>query len=464
RARSSVAAPSDPPPPGPRPAAWIATWVAVVAVLLVIAGVAAWGTMQTPSSSAAPVPTGWMTFSQAAAIAQNLANRSVVGPWSISFAEGLAANGPWAPTLSGTFGPSAACVARLSGIGLFTYWNDSVYPQSRDATVFSSGAAPIWSFGYVDPSGDTEIISIVNGAGGYNGVWPSSSHCTIATGSSFRAGFSLASVADSPNVAARVQGLPMGTLTPSGGFPAIDPAHPGTAFELYTLGFASADVAGFDHPVAEPGGLHAPAWWDTWGRCGLPGESGRTPSVVVELNASSAAQAFVAGNAPTTCASIGVTGSLSAPSLGTLLSGNGSFEAWGLSIAPVTSLVPAPPGWNVLSTDALTPELWQNTSSGVAFDGLVPTGTAACGVGSPNLTACTANPLGWYAVLIDTHGHWLDSFPALAGGSLWTRTGISVTTGDTIELIVPSETVTVKEFSLAYTGPESSLGIAYLSV
>ena len=150
--------------------------------------------------------------------------------------------------------------------------------------------------------------------------------------------------------------------------------------------------------------------------------------------------------------------------MGALLSGNGSFEAWGLTISPVTSIVPAPAGWNVLWTDALTPELWQNTSSGAPFDGVVLSGQAACGVGSPNLTACTANPLGWYAVLIDTHGHWLDSFPATGGGATWARTGITVATGDTIEVIVPTETVTVKEFTLAYSGPEANLGIAYLNV
>src|SRR5580658_1056144 len=220
---------------GGRPGrAWLSTWVAAIAVLLTIAGVAAWG-LSTSVTTAAPLPPpGWLTFYQAAPVAGQVIDSLVVGPWALTFATGVAADAPWAPTIGGTFGSTAACAARLSGLSLYTYWNDTSYPVSHASNVFSSGAAPVWTFGYRDAAGDTALASVVNGTGIYNGVWTAGSGCAAPIEPEYRTGFNVTSVVDSSRIAATVMGLPAGFVASQGGANAVfDPANPGPAFEMY---------------------------------------------------------------------------------------------------------------------------------------------------------------------------------------------------------------------------------------
>jgi len=449
----------------PRWSAWLGTWALAIVVLLVVAGIAAWAIEATPAPASTAPPTGWTTFRASAPIAQAIVNRSIVGPWALSFAAGLAANGPWAPTLRGTFGATPSCAAKLGGISLFTHWNDSYYPRSNATTIFSSGTAPLWTFGYVDPAGDTEIVSVVNGTGVINGIWTVSTGCAQPPSASYRVGFSPSSMADSSQVAATVDGLPAGAIAPPAPYAPFDPSHPGTAFELYSIGNWLSGATGSAFDLGADLGAHLPAWWAAWGQCGLPGVSGWGPLVVLRMNATSAsnepAEEFATSSL---CSSVAATGSFGRPTTGALTGASGNFESWGLTVTPVTSGVPAPAGWNVVTTNSIVPALWQNLSTGPAFSGAVPSGAATCGVGTPNLTACAANPAGWYAVLVDAHGNWLDSYPSVSGGANWTRSGVTVTTGDAIEIIVPAEAASVKLFELSDTPIEWFLGESYLDL
>jgi hypothetical protein len=445
---------------------WVTTWIVAIVALLAIAGVADWGILSNPTAPPAPPPAGWMTFHQAAPVAQQVANSLIVGPWALAFAAGVAADGPWAPTIYGTFGTTPPCADKLSGISLFTYWNDSEYPVSHAPTIFSSGTAPLWSFGYVDPAGDTAIVSVVNGTGVYNGLWLVSTGCAMPLDSSYRPGFSPSAISDSSQVAATVMGLPAGWLAPTDGtFPPFDPANPGPAFEMYSLGPWADGAAGSELNVGSPGTDHLPSWFDTWGRCGLAGAAGNSPSVVELMNATTGRLAQFGSNSVILCQSVGAAGALSAPTVGIPPGPTGTFESWTLSVSASTSTVPSPNGWNVLTTSSITPVLSTNSSSGgTPFTAVVPSGAALCGVGTGHLSECIVNPAGWYAVLTDAHGNWLDSFPSQAGGSNWTRSGVTVSSGDAIEILLPAETPTVKLFELLYTGWDGEVGTSYIDL
>ena len=415
--------------------------------------------LSSPPPTPTTPPAGWTTFQEAATVAVAIANQSVIGPWNLAFAEGLAAIGPWAPPLDGILGPSPACAARLGGVSLFSYWNSSEYPETSEPSAFTSGTAGIWTFGFIDAAGDAEIISVVNGSGTYNGLWPVSSHC-VNPGSGVA--FAPRAVADSPALV-RAEAKLSASLTPAGDpYPSFDPLGPGPAFELYSLGTWLTPVTHAPLNLGESSGGQFPTWWAVWGRCGLPGVSGDASYSAIGFNASDPGPTVAGSNSPQFCTDVGAQGSLGAPTTGTFPKGAGTFESWGLSITPLTSGVPPPSGWNVVHTDSITPALFENNSSGPDFGAIVPSGAAVCGPGTPALTDCTPSLLGWYAVLIDPQGNWLDSFPAAAGGSTWTRSGVSVSSGDQIELIFPSETPTVKEFLLLFPGPSLNLGIAYV--
>ena len=462
----SGSGPSPPPPGGGTHApgaAWLVTWVVAIAVLLAIAGVAAWGISTSTTAPPPAPPPGWLTFHQAAVIAQQVSDSLVVGPWSLAFATGVAADGPWAPTIGGTFSATPPCAGRLSGISLFTYWNDSYYPAAHGPTVFTTGATPLWSFGYRDSSGDTAIISVVNGTGVYNGLWTAGSGCATPLDRSYLTGFSPASVADSSQVAARIQGTPSGFLAPAAGSgAAFDPSAPGTAFEMYSLGNAISGTNGIDPNLITT--EHLPSWWNVWGRCGLQGDHGLSPSVVVQLNATTASIEGNGLNSPLDCQSVGAAGSIASPSVGVPSGPAGMFESWNLRLTESTSIVPPPSGWNVVTTGEITPVLDTNGTTGLPFTTTVPSGEALCGVGTGSLTDCEVNPSGWYAVLSDSHGNWLDSFPSAAGGSNWTRTDVPVSSGDSIEILVPLEAPAVKLFVLAFEGWDGNVGAAYVDL
>jgi hypothetical protein len=442
---------------------WAVTWVGVIVVLLAVAGVAAWGISTSTVAPPTPPPPGWMTFHQAAPVAQQVADSLIVGPWSLSFAAGIAADGPWSPAIGGTFGATPPCAGRLSGISLFTYWNDSEYPTSHASTVFSSGTAPLWTFGFIDATGDVAVISVVNGSGAYNGLWTAGSGCAAPLEPQYRPGFSPTTVADSSSVAATVRGLPSGPLTPrvgSGG--AFDPEDPGTAFEMYSIGDWTYGTVGVDPNVAST--AHLPTWWNIWGRCGLAGDSGWSPSVALSFNATSAGWTGTTIDSPSYCQSVGAVGSLGSPSVGVPPGPPGNFETWSVRLTASTSSVPAPTGWNRLTTGSLTPALWTNGSSGAPFTTPVTSGAAVCGVGTGTLSDCTVSPSGWYAVLTDAQGNWLDSFPSVVGGSNWTRANVTVTTGDAMEILLPAEPPSVKLFELEYPGWNDPVAAGYLDL
>jgi hypothetical protein len=471
-----MAAPTTPVPPsprkgpppltGPRASArriWVVTFVGVIVVLLAVAAVAAWGIATTTVAPPPRPPPGWMTFHEAAPVAQQVADSLVVGPWSLSFAAGVAADGPWSPAIGGTFGSSPPCAGRLSGISLFTYWNDSDYPVSHASTVFSSGTAPLWTFGFVDATGDTAVISVLNGSGAYNGLWTAASGCAAPLGPQYRTGFSPASVADSSAVSAKVQGLaPAALSSPAGSGARFDPADPGTAFEMYSIGDWTYGTVGEETNVGPS--QHLPTWWSIWGRCGFAGVSGWSPTVALSLNGTTAAWGGASVSSPTYCQSVGAVGTLGSPTTGIPPGPAGEFESWSVRLSASTSSVPAPSGWSVVTTGSITPTLWTNGSLVVPFTSPVSSGAAVCGVGTGTLDACTVNPSGWYAVLSDAQGHWLDSFPSAAGGSNWTRSNVTVSTGDSIEILLPAEMPSVKLFALEYPGWNDPVGVGYLDL
>lgn len=443
--------------------AWVTTWVAAIVVLLAIAGVTAWGISTTVTPPAPLPPAGWLTFYQAAPVAQQVVDSLIIGPWALTFATGVAADGPWAPTIGGTFSATPPCAARLSGISLLTYWNESYYPVSHAANIFSSGATPLWTFGYRDQGGDTAVVSVVNGTGVYNGEWTAGSGCAAPIEPQYQIGFAPASVVDSSRVALTVMNLPSGTIAPRNGTgTAFDPSNPGSAFEMYSLGDGISGTEGIDPQLIPTD--HLPTWWDVWGRCGLAGDSGWSPSDVLSMNVTTGLLSENALNSPTYCQQVGAVGTIRSPTIGIPPGPAGNFEGWSLGLSLSTSIVPAPAGWNRITTDTISPSMFTNATTGAAFTGVVPSAAALCGLGTGTLASCTVNPSGWYVVLADAHGDWLDSYPSAAGGSNWTRPGVPVVSGDEVVLFLPQESPSVKLLELTCLGWDAQLGAAYLDL
>ncbi|MCI4339766.1 MAG: hypothetical protein L3J73_00650 [Thermoplasmata archaeon] len=445
---------------------WIAVWALGIVVLLLVAGVAEWGILAYPATAPTPIvgPPGWTTFRESALPAQGMADRVPGGPWALAFGQGVASTQPWSPALSGTWGPTPACAARLAGLSLFTYWNASAYPKSSGATVFTSGTAPLWTFGYRNPLGDTLVLSDVNGSIGYNGVWPSTSGCAGPLDPGYDLGFSPDSVLDSPQVAQSMLRTPSGALQQATPFPPLDPRNPGSAFEMYSVGVWVSGAQGYLYGESTIGN-RTPSWWVSYGACGLRGASGVVPGVVALVDPSTGTFLGSVGQWTQTCSAVGLNGSFGASALTTLPSAQGSVQSWILNLRPETSASPAPKNWNLVTTDSIRPYLAANSSpEKFPFDTVVPSGTATCTVTAKTISDCFPTSTGWYVVLTDGQGNWLDSFPSAGGGSNWTVSGVPVHSGDELKLLLALETPSVKQLALEYPGPEYVVGLGYVNL
>ncbi len=426
---------------------WLTVWIVA---LLLIAGAAAWATRSSPTLTPTPTPTGWITFREAASILQPMVNGTPGGPWGLLFASGVAANGPWSPMVSGTFGATPLCAAKLSGISLFTYWNASLYPRADWPGVFSSGTAPLWTFGYLNSANSTSIFSVVNGSRSYNGIWTAASQCVMNDTLGVPPGFSPDSVLDSSRIAGSI---------PSS-FWGLGPQH-----ALYTIGPWLTGVETNSYNTGSSRGDHLPTWYVTSSRCGLPGAAARITPETIYVNSTSG-DAGPGGwqGSPVDCASIGARGSFGPPTVRVLANGSGSAVSFRLGLTPETSQVPPSKDWTIIRTDSLTVGVWENSTTTPAYAVAIEPAGAACVSGALTVYDCPANATGWYVVLTDSHGNWLDSFPSFAGGGNWTRPGVSVASGDLLVLVVPAEIPVEKGVYLAYSLPEHVLGDSYVEI
>ena len=389
-----------------------------------------------PIGFVAPAPpAGWITFSAAVTDVTPLVSGTSGGPWAISLAEGVAASGPWSPTLSmwGLNGSDAStisdCQALLSGPSIFTFWSPSLYPQASGPAVFESGGAGLWSFVFLNSSGAALVLSVLGGQAHVNGLLPPASSCA-QVGGPFRAPTSylnLANASDPSDFAAgsyeSVAGVGSGSSSPTAAF--------------YILGNPAVPVA-----------FYAPGYnqeWSTYyGTCGAPGVNGR-------VTYNGAPQAIP--RRPGYLEQVTV-GNYCYQSMDALLTGQksnwssqGSFYAsWPLTVLLDSSTRPAVTAPLPLSTGLFELAVNLNSSKG-PYSYPFTSGQPRCSPGASSVSGCLADPQSWYAVLLGARGTVIDTFPAYAGADAWTATNVTVTSGDQLVLVS-----SVPVFSLANSG------------
>jgi hypothetical protein len=408
-----------------------------VAVALVVAA------LTVPTSLVAPTPpppAGWSTFDTANRMLAPVVAATPGGPWSISLAEGVAAAGPWSPTLSmwglnASWAPTiTACQSLLSGASLFTFWNDSDYPAAAGAAVFESGGAGLWTFVYLNPSHGALVASVLDDRAYTNGVLPPNSPCANF-GGPFRSPTSYlnpANVTDPSSFAENsYRDITFGQPVGEG---------PSTAF--YILGNPALPVS-----FVAPG--YNQEWSTYYGTCGAPGVQGNViyagapqdiphhPGYQQQITVRNFCYGSLDGILP------------GAKSFWNF--GNTFYASWPISVLTDTSARP------VTSTGPLTTSMF--SMSVLLASGLGPysfnftSGQPTCAVGTNSLPACVGVAQTWFAVLLNPSGTIIDTFPSISGASTWTVPDVAISSNDQIVLVSP-----VPVFSLSNSGLEFDSG------
>lgn len=416
----------------PRPRRFLRTSVVViVAALTASAGAAFYLERPIPAAPAAYSlpPAGWATFDTAwKDVAGSLA-RFANGSWTISFAEGVAADEPWSPPASYYGTVWSACEAQLSGISTVTFWNASEYPASQSPDDFSSGSAPLWTFILNGTGTQTFVVTwlldkiILNGA-----LEPGGPCFDTDLFTDYGRPINPALWLDSSVIAGEVNQANAAALTgPSGTSEAL-PVPPTPAAALY-----------FPGTQAFAGGWGGPAEWSfVYSTCGLEDRFGNstffayTPSAI----AKGPAPILIAGWFP--CYRSDYFVQFNATRGFEPQDQDGAYFEWETNVSFLTSSVPAT--WNLtdLSTSLFGLSLTYTSS---LSGGGPPSVLAQCGPGSNNLSSCPIPNSGWYGVLLSRSGTWLDSFPASANGTRWTVPGVPLASQDVFVLLGPYQDI-----------------------
>ncbi len=416
--------PSSGSPAGPSgPTARHALIAVVVTTLVVVATVSFYAVSEPPqpTTSQYPVaPHGWATFRTAWAGVATAFDGLAPGPWTIVFAEGLATDAPWSPPTSL---PNAfldpACGAQLSGVSTLTFWNASAYPASNSSSVYSSGAAPLWTFVFSGADTPTFVASWVAGQVVVNAALGPTSPCM--TSGEF---VGTPSMDVQPSVDVDSNAIAAAVIAAS------QPGLPGASFPVPTPPSPSF-AAYFPGPVFLPeGGVNPGRWPVVYGECGMAGQFGSNFTIAYySFNSVSAQGGLNMWSYGYPCFDTEYVVTENATVLGTPPSPNGTYLEWSLNWTFLTSAVP--PIW---TASELTTSLfrWAIGPPGVAlFPGYQDSG-ALCNQTTPVIEDCTPPPHGWYVVLLDRNGTWLDSYPTIANGTSWSISGVPLAPGDRI--------------------------------
>ena len=407
--------------------------IAIAIVVMVVAAGLSVYVVTLPSSTTKPgahtyppPPSGWTTFRSAWAAVSQAFEPFANGNWTVIFAEGVAADAPWSPPATLWYGISPAewnpCAAQLSGISTLTFWNSSLYPASSSLNVFSSGAAPLWTFVFNGTGTSTFVASWFVGKTVINAVLGPGSPCLSvssprnvfvkwpfdpvlpATESDSNA-IASAAIAEEPN-ASFLHVAPV-------------PTPPQTAFALY-----------FPGPQFTPNLLlTGPVWSVEYGACGSPGQTGTAFTLTDYLF-----DALKAVGGEWSSSTFGCADSLYNITMSRVLpasspSPTGVYREWNLTPSFLTSAVPANLSLANLTTSWIQ---WRVGNPSDARNPPVPPSAAVCRTPGSSISNCTPPSSGWYAVLLRPSGSLLDSYPDVANGTTWTVPMVHVSSADRI--------------------------------
>ncbi len=408
--------------------------IAIVAIA-VVAGLSAYvithpSKPMTPGvPSYPPPPSGWATFRTAWSDVSRAFETFESGNWTVGFAEGAAADGPWSPpaVLWAEVDPVTwdECASQLSGVSTLTFWNASLYPFSNTTDVFSSGAAPLWTFIFNGTDTSTFVASWLTGRVILNGVLGPASPCfgvsspmnDVFRGASFdpvRPTVELDSNAIASAAIAEQRNASLLHVAPV-------PVPPSPAFALY-----------FPGPQSVPITADAPdTWVVTYGQCGLLGQLGSGFTLTDYIFNGSSATGNSWFSIDLTCADSYYVLKMGNTTIAGPPSSSGVYRAWNVSSEFLTSAVPEVWTASDLATTMLRWEVLNGASGNLPIASVA----ALCGPFSANFSSCVPPSSGWYAVLLSPDGTWLDSYPSVANGTAWTVLGVPVADGDRIVFV-----------------------------
>ncbi|MGP8074937.1 MAG: hypothetical protein ACLP74_08010 [Thermoplasmata archaeon] len=418
----------------------------IVVVIIVIAASAAvsvyaWHVVtQSNPAGYPPPPAGWTTYHTAWSAVVNAFGGFASGAWTIVFVEGVAADAPWSPPADLWGGTSPEiwdpCAAQLSGVSALTFWNSSAYPYSDSPDVFSSGAAPLWTFIFNGTGTPTFVATWLVGHVVINAALGSTSPCMLL------------SVFNSP--------------------PSED-AHPSTEVDSNVIAAAAftesqVQLPNPPPPVPSPGeeafALYMPGperllpstisganqWTVSYGKCGMPGELGSTFTMGEYPFNGTTGQGGEWLTSTIACYDTYYLLNMTSVPIPTPPSSSGVYREWNLNWSIFTSAVPATWSAADLTTSLLG---WQLQSSSPPFS-LQQSSSAVCGPADPGVANCTPPTQGWYAVLLNSNGSWLDSYPSVANGTAWTVPGVSLIPDDLVLFVSAAGVSTSASFQTAF--------------
>jgi len=373
-------------------------------------------------ATAPPPPPGWLTFRQAVQLTEPVIQQTTHGPWNISLAEGVASTSAWSPALS-MWGANSTllatvstCQSFLTGQSVFTFWSDSLYPAASGPAAFSSGAAGLWTFVYLNPTHSALVISVLHGSVITNGIVRPNSACSHL-GGPFAPTTSYLNITNASDPSS----FAPSTANWLAGQEGADGA-PTAAY--YILGNPIIPVAYIAHGYNQE-------WATYYSACGAPGINGQVtysgapisipkrPGYVEELTFGSYCYQTMAAVSP---------GHKTIWSAGTTF-----YAEWPLTVTLATSGVLGA-GVNSLNTSQFRMEMLLNSSLG-PFSVPLWTGDPYCAVGVQFGSNCQVAELSWYAALVSPSGTVLNTFPAFAGSNNWTVQGMPITTGENLVVV-----------------------------
>lgn len=430
-----------------------------IGVLLVVASLELAG--PTPSTYPAP-PADWTTLDGAWTSISQAFSALANGSWSIAFAEGVAADGHWSPPLLQfelEFSSNwSACQAQLSGVSTLTFWNASRYPSTQSATDFTSGGAPLWTFVFNGTSTWTYVASWFLGKVILNAVLEPSSPCFkfgLFDPPAYQRVFP-GSELNSNAVASEVKAeddyfSSIGDL--GGPTPMPVPPEPGVAIYLPGPQLLPGITAG------------QPQWTVAYTTCGLDrsiGTETNFTSYYLNSTAVPSGHSYSWGGSSGPCfdTEYFVFGG---PSRNWSSSGlPGHYYLWSnFSFNFLTSAVPA-----TYTNTSLTTGLFDlSVQADYGVGPTEPSARATCGAGSVGLGNCTPPSSGWFAVLLGSHGNWLDSYPSEANGTSWSFPIVPFLPTDQLVVVLSASLNLSSPFSLNLqpTQPNPFVGSDFIS-
>lgn len=356
------------------------------------------------------------TFYQAVAAIQPGVLAFSGGPWTLFSVYGIASPLPFTANGMGPYNNSETINSCGSAFNGLTIWNGSI---PRFSGTFNSGTAPFWQLAYF--SNSTQSLLITTDVLGRVTLFPPiglNSTC----GQASELGLDPAGWASSDFVPFPADSTVMASAAWAAVGKQWTAVNPGSA-ELYVLGANRYN----DWPA----GLLV-----AYERCGVVGAAGVQPVVYADMNSDGSLNNYFNGTKACT-AEYSPTGppipnalNFSAARVARVdgtLTANQSF---------VASVIFTPTS---RSDDALGLVTWMASLSLLNRTGsLLPTATPVCRLWTSSASACSANPAGWYVVLLSQSGSWLDTYPGSAGLSNWTIPNQSITTNQSMLLVCPS--------------------------